>query len=107
MRILLSIILIFFTGTSVADESTGWGKVVEIWSGYKGGQVLFKLDIAHLNPKSCGATTYYSVNPATADADHFLSMLLTAKSTGNSVRVMLSSSECHYNYPTALRMGVK
>jgi len=100
-------ILMLFTGVPFADEPSGWGKVVEIWSGYKGGQILFKLNIAHLNPKSCGGSGFYSVNPATADVDHFLSMLLTAKSTGNSVQIMLSSSECHYNYPTALRMGVK
>ena len=98
---------ILFTGTSLAAEPTQWGKVVEIWSGYKGGQILFKLDIAHINPKSCGGSTYYSVNPATADAEHFLSMLLTAKSTSAPVKIMLSSTECYSNYPTALRMGVK
>lgn len=107
MKNLMITILILFTGTTLADEATGWGNVIEIWSGYKGGQILFKLDIAHINPKSCGGSGFYSVNPATADADHFLSMLLTAKSTGNPVKLMISTTECHYNYPTALRMGMK
>jgi hypothetical protein len=107
MKKILITILILFTGTSLADEATGWGSVTEIWSGYKGGLILFKLDIAHINPKSCTGSGFYSVNPSTSDADHFLSMLLTAKSTGNPVKIMLSSTECYYNYPTALRMGVK
>jgi hypothetical protein len=90
-----------------ADEETNWGKVVEVWSGYQNGQVLFKLDIPHENPKSCGAATFYAVNPEIADPAKFLSILLYAKASQQIVKVMLSETECQYNYPSALRIGVK
>lgn len=92
---------------SFAGHETSWGKVVEIWAGYGGGMVLFRLDIPHEDPKPCGKDTFYSINPENADSGKFLSVLLAAKATGDSVKLMLSEVDCHYGYPTALRIDVK
>ena len=100
-------ILFLMSTTAIAEESTEWAKVTEIWSGYSNGQVLFKLDIPHENPNNCSASTYYAVNPDTADTNKFLSILLLAKAANQSVRLMLSETQCHYKYPSALRIGVK
>ena len=101
------LILLSVSTNAYSDEETSWGKVIEVWSGYNNGMVLFKLDIPHENPKNCSASTFYSVNSDKADTSKFLSILLTAKTTGDPVKLMLSTTECFSNYPMALRIGVR
>lgn len=107
MKIFLLAILIAISSSLHADEATSWGKVTEIWAGYQNEMVLFKLDIAHINPAGCGGDYWYIVNPGSTDANKFLSLLLTAQSRKSDVQVMLSDTECFDGRPNALRIGVK
>lgn len=107
MKRIFGLILLVISFTSAAEETTGWAKVTEVWSGYGSGMILFKLDIAHLNPGSCPSSGFYAVDPATADSSKFLSILLAAKASKANVQMKISSSACFYNYPTALRVGIK
>ncbi len=95
--------------TVLADAQTGWGQITEVWSGYDGGKVLFRMSIDHIDPVTidCNAKTFYSVDPDTADANKFLSILLSAQATKSQVSVMLSDVVCYSGYPSALRLGVK
>jgi len=51
--------LLFFVNCAFATELTDVAKVGEIWSGYDNGQVLFKVNIPHLNPANCGGSSFY------------------------------------------------
>ncbi len=107
MKKILILALYFGCVNAYADTTTSFGEVQEVWSGYSSGKILFKLNIAHVDPKPCGSAAWYAVDPAKADADKFLSLLLTAQSTKSKVSVILSDTYCSGSYPVALRMGVK
>ncbi len=107
MKYLIGIFFCVVSVISVADTHSGVGKVIEVWSGYQNGKVLFRLDVTHKNPKPCTANTYYAVDATRADSDKFMSMLLMAKASGAKVDVIMSDTECFSNYPLALRMGIK
>lgn len=107
MKFLITLLMLILSVNVYADEETSWGKVTEVWSGYGNGMILFKLDIPHENPKSCSATTFYSVSAEKSDTSKFISILLTAKSSNSPVKLMLSTADCFSGYPMALRIGLR
>ncbi|NQY64895.1 MAG: hypothetical protein HRT38_14430 [Alteromonadaceae bacterium] len=106
MKKFMTMILLLFCVNAHSDQTTGLGKVTEIWSGYSSGMILFKLDIPFINPNSCSSGAY-SVDATKADVDKFLSMLLTAQSRQASVQIIISDTACYGGYATALRMGIR
>ena len=107
MKKFITAILFLFCANAYSDQTTLLGKVTQIWSGYSSGMILFKLDIPHVNPKSCSSAYFYSVDAIQADVDKFLSMLLTAQSRQADVQIIISDIACYAGYPTALRMGIR
>ena len=105
-KLLITLPLFLLSLGAVAEEQTDWGQVVEIWSGYKNGKILFKLDAAYKNPKSCGGSGFYSVNPEVVDRESLLPVLLMAKASQQSVKLVISSTECFEQFPSVLRVGI-
>lgn len=103
----LGLVFCAFANAVNATEITATAKVGELWSGYNDGHVLFKLDIPHINPAGCGSNGFYVVDATKADADKFLSVLLTAQARNADVRVRISKTFCYFGYPVALRMAIK
>ena len=106
-NIVLGIALLTITGGVCATEITSTTKVGEIWSGYSDGRILFGTSLAHINPAGCANTSFYAVDASKADADKFLSMLLTAQSRDADVQIRISKTLCFSGYPVALRMAIK
>lgn len=80
MKKLLTALLASLISTSAAaDEVAEWAMVKEIWAGYTNGQILFKLDAPHINPKSCSSSNFYSVSAGNANTKQFLELLMSAQ----------------------------
>lgn len=99
--------LVTLTSGVSATELTQVTNIGEIWSGYQNGQILFKTDLPHINPAGCSSRGYYIVDADKADANKFLSILLTAQSRNADVRVRISKTLCFSGYPVALRMAIQ
>jgi len=106
-KIVLVLISFGISISAFATEITATTKIGEIWSGYANGQILFKTVATHINPKPCDSNGFYAVDATKADADKFLSMLLTAQSRDADVQIRISLTECLSGYPVALRMAIK
>ena len=106
MKKFITIVLLFFCVNAHSEQTSGLGKVTEIWAGYDSSMILFKLDIPEVNPKSC-YPGFYSVDATKTDVDKFLSILLTAQSRQANVQIIISDKVCYVGYATALRIGIR
>ena len=79
---------------SAPDQWTEKVKITEIYTGYKEGHFLFKTSGALINPAECTDANLYSVEPANADVQSILSLLLAAKMAGTDVKIAADGSRC-------------
>ncbi|CCN33710.1 conserved exported hypothetical protein [Vibrio nigripulchritudo SO65] len=93
MKYLLFILLLAPLVASAGDWSTAT-KVNAIYTGYKGGMILFSTVEPHHNPNSACNSGLYSVKQDTAEVNHILSVLLTAQRSDASIRVGVNSKAC-------------
>ncbi|QPB85759.1 hypothetical protein CWC22_022400 [Pseudoalteromonas rubra] len=108
-----ALILTSTLANAAADQWTAKVKVVEIYTGYKGGHFLFKTSGTHINPANCGETGLYSVEAANADVKSIYSALLAAKVSNQDVKIAIAGSRCgtssldHVrNKPSVSRIGL-
>ncbi|WP_196161756.1 hypothetical protein [Reinekea sp. G2M2-21] len=96
MKNLLGILMVGISVSSFAAEDvwTDKVKIVEIYTGYKEGHILFKTSGTHINPGSCSGFDLYSVEPDNADVQSILSVLLAAKMSGTDVKVAVDGDRC-------------
>ncbi|WP_018016416.1 hypothetical protein [Teredinibacter turnerae] len=96
MKFFLGTLLISFSSFSfsAADVWTDKVKIIEIYTGYKEGHILFKTSGAHINPGECSGFDLYSVEPGNADVQAILSVLLAAKMSGTDVKVAVDGNRC-------------
>ena len=77
-----------------ASNWSGNVQVTELIGGYKGGFFLFKTTGTHHNPNGSCETSYYSVDPESADADKAYALVLAALKSGSDIKVGVDPTGC-------------
>ena len=94
-----------FAGTLVHSDV----QVTDIYAGYSGGYINFKVSQSHINPAGCSNSTIYRADPGQSDVKSVLAVLLTAKTTQGVVDVSVFDNLCSSGgeFPVISRIRVK
>ena len=94
-------LVLFLSGAAYAQSYTGWTKVKEVGCIDTSDScfVSFETSLVGANPASCSETLFARWEGANPMADRFLSLLMTARSSGRDVNVLMNGGACLFNSP--------
>ena len=94
-------LVFFFSGAAYAQSYTGWTKVKEVGCVDTSNScfVSFEASLVGVNPASCAQTLYARWLSTSSMANEFLSLFMTARSSGREVTVQMNSGACVFDSP--------
>ena len=102
--------LIMSSSVFAGTVAQGGLKVTKVMAGYQTGELYFHVDKDPLNPMECSNTSnndhIFVVDPNKSDVSHVLSVLLTAKTTGSEIELLIYNDACFRGYAVIRRVGI-